>query len=281
MENIFKVLLPRYSSEAPVQQNPVWVMSLRWSVPHTCENMEKLQHFCTSYCKKWIFQAEDTGENPHYQGYINLKDKDRPTTLGVKVNDELRGIQFSTASNEGKEQLKKYCLKEQTRVGGPWSDAPVYRGEDLPVELTGWQKTLFDMLQSPPDRRTVHWIHEGKGQTGKSEFAKYMTYKHDAVFLSYGTSKDLLNIVFKFKNKRLYVFDLPRSKPIDISGSDLYSTIESIKDGLFINTKYETGIVCMASPHVVVFSNFLPNMQKLSFDRWKIYEIVDGQLIKK
>jgi len=281
MQQILSVLANRYSSEAPVSQNPVWVHSMRWSVAHTDENKDKLCKMLHQYAKHWIFQAEDTKNNPHYQGYVNLKDKDRSSTLGKKLNADFLGIQFLPASDEGKEKLKKYCMKDDTRVAGPWSDTPIYLGEDLPQELVGWQKTLFDMLQQKPDRRSVLWIHESTGRTGKSEFAKYMCFKHEAVFMSYGNSKDLLNIVFKFKNKKCYIFDLPRTKPIDLSGSDLYSTIESIKDGMFINTKYETGIVMMSSPHVVVFSNYMPDMKKLSLDRWKIYTIENGELVKK
>lgn len=280
MQRILDVLTSRYSSEAPKSQNPVWVHSMRWSVEHTDDNKDRLCKMLHQYAKHWIFQAEYTEGNPHYQGYVNLKEKDRSSTLGIKLNEEFRGIQFLPASNDGKEKLKQYCLKDHTRVAGPWSDTPIYLGEDLPSELSGWQKQLFDMLQQKPDRRSVLWIYEQDGKTGKSEFAKYMSFKHNAVFMSYGNSKDLLNIVFKMKNRKLYIFDLPRTKPVDISGSDLYSTIESIKDGMFINTKYETGICMMSSPHVVVFSNYLPDRKKLSFDRWKIYTIKNNTLEK-
>jgi hypothetical protein len=52
-----------------------------------------------------------------------------------------------------------------------------------------------------------------------------------------------------------------------------YSSIECIKNGMITNTKYETGFKVFNPPHVVVFSNFPPDEEKLSADRWNIKEI--------
>lgn len=52
-----------------------------------------------------------------------------------------------------------------------------------------------------------------------------------------------------------------------------YSTIEKIKDGIFVNTKYESNMKFYTPPKVVVFMNEYPNMKKLSEDRYEIYEI--------
>lgn len=269
----------RYSSEAPKSQGPVWVMSMRWSVLHDDVTKEKLVAMCEKYAKHWIFQAEDTKDNPHYQGYINLKEKDRPSSLGKKLNKEFCGIQFLAASNDGKEKLKQYCLKDETRVAGPWSDQPIYMGEDL-EELRGWQLQLFEMLKGKPDKRTVIWICQPEGNIGKTDFVKYMAFKHNACFLSYGKAADLLNIVSKCQNRKYYLFNLPKTKPVDFANGDIYNVFESIKDGMFINTKYETKQVLMSRPHVVVFANYMPDVKKISFDRWKIFNIKNDSLEK-
>lgn len=274
------MVFTRYSSEAPKSENPLYVHSMRWSVKHTCENKDRLIAMCKHYAKKWIFQAEDTKDNPHYQGYIDLKDKDRSSTFGRKLNEEFLGIQFLPASNNGKEALKKYCLKQKSRVDGPWSDKPIYLGQDLPKELTGWQQELFNIIQEDPSFRSMIWIYEPMGSTGKTMFTKYMAYKHDVLPLSYGNTKDILNLVSKFPNKQAYIFDLPRTKPSDAHTNDLYSCMESIKQGMFINTKYDTSMVLMKPPHVIVFSNWPPDKKKLSLDRWKIFTNKNNTLEK-
>lgn len=66
------------------------------------------------------------------------------------------------------------------------------------------------------------------------------------------------------------IFDLSRTqmdKGIDYQG------IEEIKNGCFLATKYESSMVGMNSPHVVVFSNEEPRRDMLSEDRWDVTSI--------
>jgi len=46
--------------------------------------------------------------------------------------------------------------------------------------------------------------------------------------------------------------------------------IEQVKDMFFYSPKYEGGMVCGPSPHVMIFSNKEPSMEAMSQDRWKI-----------
>jgi len=65
------------------------------------------------------------------------------------------------------------------------------------------------------------------------------------------------------------IFGYARSKENYIS----YEALEEIKDGLFFSGKYESGMVCINPPHVVVLCNFAPDESKLSKDRWVIKNI--------
>ena len=55
-----------------------------------------------------------------------------------------------------------------------------------------------------------------------------------------------------------------------------YSAIESLKDGLLFSGKYEGGVKLFPPPHVVIFANFLPDMTKLSIDRWDIHTLLNN-----
>ena len=68
------------------------------------------------------------------------------------------------------------------------------------------------------------------------------------------------------------MFDIPRAH----GGSISYSSLESIKNGMVCNTKYETGVKVFNSPHVIIFANFPPDKPELlSDDRWNVVNIGD------
>lgn len=260
---------------------PVYVIAGRWSVEYNSETQKKLFDKLKEVANNFIFQAEDTKNNPHYQIYMNLKTKVRPKQLAKSWNAEFKGIELRPASNEGKDRLKKYCMKSETRVAGPWSDKPIYLGKDLPKVLRPWQQALFEFLKTDPDDREVVWIYDPIGKTGKSKFLKYMGYHHGACTMGYGQSKDLVNLVSKNMGKNMYLFNLTRVKPEEFSKNDLFATIEAIKDGVIVNMKYDTSVQYMDPPHVVVFANYVPPKEKLSLDRWKIFLIEDQKLVYK
>ena len=71
---------------------------------------------------------------------------------------------------------------------------------------------------------------------------------------------DLCNVV---------LFDIPRDNGNKIS----YKSIESIKNGVVYSPKYESKHKLFNSPHVICFANCLPEVEKMSDDRWCIEEI--------
>lgn len=77
-----------------------------------------------------------------------------------------------------------------------------------------------------------------------------------------------MNIIFNadMDNCNCVMIDIPRINKDCIS----YASLESIKNGLICNTKYETGSKVFNSPHLIIFANSPPNECKLSKDRWKI-----------
>lgn len=49
----------------------------------------------------------------------------------------------------------------------------------------------------------------------------------------------------------------------------LYPILETIKDGKFLSTKYQPKTIRLAKPpHVIIFANYQPKIDKLSKDRW-------------
>lgn len=262
---------------APVTSREAMVFHfmLRWTSPHTTAALHNIKCFLKTIADKFVFQAEDTGDNAHYQGYFHTKDKKRPRSIAVAANRLLRGVEIQASSTAGREALAAYCMKPETRVAGPWGDKKIYMGADLwPEErFLPWQKEMLCFLRADPDDRTMYWVYDPIGNRGKTKFAKFLAYKEDAVLLGFANSGDALNLVSKMPGKQIYVWNLTRAKPAALSELDLYSAMESIKDGCFVNTKYETRQVLMDPPHVLVFANHLPKTAHISADRWNIMQI--------
>lgn len=74
-----------------------------------------------------------------------------------------------------------------------------------------------------------------------------------------------------------FILDIPRANKNCIS----YKSIESIKTGLIYSPKYEGGQAVFNSPHIIIFSNYPPEIQNLSLDRWEIFEIQEDFSTKK
>lgn len=52
-----------------------------------------------------------------------------------------------------------------------------------------------------------------------------------------------------------------------------YQVIESIKNGQYLNTKYDSAMRIFPIPHLIVFANWYPQEGKLSEDRIQIVDL--------
>lgn len=148
--------------------------------------------------------------------------------------------------------------------------------EPKEMELYPWQKEMEEMLEKEPDDRHVIWIFDRKGGMGKTKFCKWYKDWHDKETLlanATGGMRDFATIV---KNGldggwtgRVCLLNLTR----DCEQKAIYAPIEAVKDGVFTTTKYEGS--CFRIPRdtwMVCFANFIPDINKLSLDRWRIYD---------
>lgn len=111
-----------------------------------------LEKWLKDNTKNFIFQLERGEEsgNLHFQGYLQLETKDRDTALAKKLRDAGFKMHVAPSSTAGKQALQDYAMKDDTRVQGPWTKKKVYRGQDLPKELWGWQKDVSVEIGSNP-----------------------------------------------------------------------------------------------------------------------------------
>lgn len=203
---------------------------------------------------------------PHLQFKIALKKKGRPMEHfeTTKIHWEKSGVWKGF----------EYCLKADTHTGKRW-----YRGCVPPLELHvdepyGWQKEVLEILERPIDNRKVFWFWSEKGNIGKSALVRFLVIKHKAFLVGNKAAdmKSALATVAKEKKiemPTLIMMDVPRTCSDYVS----YQGIEEIKNGIFFSPKFESGMVCMNSPHFIVFANVEPKYEQLSADRWVVKHI--------
>ena len=218
---------------------------------------------------KYVFQ-EECGESgtAHLQGYLCFATKKRPLSVFKKELgahwEKCRHIQKSIA----------YCQKQDSRIK---DKKPYYRGIDPPysinIELYQWERDLCDILSKTPSDRDIHWIYEKKGNRGKTTFQKWIFLNYKDVIVLSGKPSDMKNGILQYFQKnntlpKIVLINIPRCGTINN-----WEGIEAIKDMFFFSPKYEGGMVCGPSPHVMIFANYKPETWSLSKDRWKIRKI--------
>lgn len=258
------VILDKASPTAKKQSNA----RMHWFFTfnnYSSEDIVILKKVFNELCYMYAFQ-EETGENgtPHLQGIISMKKRARWTEFGLP-----KEIHWEKPNNV--KDCYRYCTKEETRSGDVF-----VKNFSIPYmfklkDLYDWQKDIIEIIKAPADERKVYWFWSVKGGIGKSQFVKHLCMNYNAVLLTKGKYNDICNLVYKSDIivNGIVVFDLPRNNGNSIS----YDAVESIKNGMITNMKYETGSICFPPPHILVFANEPPDEEKLSADRWVITEL--------
>lgn len=136
-----------------------------------------------------------------------------------------------------------------------------------PAALYDWQMDAIAAIGEPPDDRRILWYYDPDGSTGKTALCKYLIAKKGAFYLTSAKGADMTYQVIKARgDPKLVVVNLTRQA----EGAFSYASLESIKDGLVFSGKYEGGTRIFNPPHILVFSNWYPDLEKLTRDRWTI-----------
>lgn len=225
----------------------------------------------TKACQKFVFQPE-VGESgtPHLQGVISFKNARRLSSL-KKFNAR---IHWERCRNV--EASYDYCQKEDTKVGDAISHNLPRKLIDPIVKLRKWQQKLRTIYEGEPDNRSIYWILDIVGGAGKTVMCKHICMnRKDAIYLT-GKAADMKYAVYQMikagKEVNIVLLDFTRSTENYCS----WQGIEEIKNGIFFNNKYESGMCIFNPPHVICFANWMYDPDKLSKDRWVLIDLADA-----
>jgi hypothetical protein len=144
------------------------------------------------------------------------------------------------------------------------------------TDLYLWQTKIKEIVHTTSDGRTVYWLYDKVGGSGKTEFIKWFmkNFPEKSRFTKHLNCRDLSTTVQgwvedeKFDGDTIFV-DLVRS----LEDKKIYEGLEMLLDSMLTSQKYKGKSVLWKKCHIVVCSNFLPKVKCLSLDRWNIMEI--------
>lgn len=233
-------------------------------------DLEHLEHFCDSECDDYAFQPE-IGANgtPHIQAAIRFKN---PRSW-KSVKDQFPKCHIEPTKGHWN-SAKKYCMKEDTKAGPTRTKNSIIVKDPMEgLEFKWWQTKIDEIIKGKPDDRKIYWFVDKIGGSGKTTFCKHLALTNNGVLYAAGKVADVKYGISQMledgREPKIIIFDFVRSNETFVS----YDAIETVKNGIFYSTKYESGMNIYNTPHVLIFSNFNPETSKLSKDRWDVTAI--------
>lgn len=134
-------------------------------------------------------------------------------------------------------------------------------------QANAWQQALHDEMEAPPSPRSVIFYVDVEGGKGKTWFQQwYLTkYPRKTQVLTIGKRDDIAYMIDQTKS--VFFFNIPRGGMEFLQ----YTILEQLKDRMVSSCKYVSRMKYLVEmPHVIVFSNEEPDMNKMSQDRYDI-----------
>jgi hypothetical protein len=263
-------------------------------------NQIRLQNVNKNYTDLEDFMGQlETGTEtsiPHYQLAIKANSLCTKKKVLEAFEEKIEGyinvqIQFNL------EDMKNYCSKETNFISEQYS-GKIYKHQwqmdflerkpQLKEVLNNpylWQEFVRnELLNKVPDDRTVDWIIDPVGNTGKSSFARAYVSEvpTDGILMKIDNLDRMeLTLIKKIENYRMLhykdpkviFFDFPRASDSTkiISATAL---MEDAKSGHLETTfggKHKE--IEISDVHIIVLSNNAPDLSVLSVDRWRLWRL--------
>lgn len=139
------------------------------------------------------------------------------------------------------------------------------------------QERVIERVYGTNDREVVVWVTE-EGNAGKSWLCAALWERREAHYIlpqntAKGLIQDCASEVINNGKRPIIVIDIPRTWKWT---EELYCAIESIKDGLIKDPRYNSRTVNIRGTKVLILCNSRPQLSKLSRDRWVILTGADA-----
>ena len=135
------------------------------------------------------------------------------------------------------------------------------------VVLKPWQKHVVDGLAATPDGRTVTWIYDPVGNTGKSFLCNYLVTNMGAVMLD-GRIQDM---AYAYQGQPIVCMDIARAQAQNMDHLHIFA--EKVASGSVFSSKYESVNKVFTPPHVLIFANVRHNAEMWTSGRCQEFDV--------
>lgn len=141
-------------------------------------------------------------------------------------------------------------------------------------KLLPWQERYIKLVETQSDRG-IDVVYNPIGGIGKSWLVNHLWETGKAHYIPpYASTIEKIvqttaSLYMKQGWRDYLIIDIPRAYKWS---EQLYVAIESIKDGLVMDMRYEAQTINIRGVKIIVMCNVRPDEKKLSADRWRIVE---------
>lgn len=257
---------------------------------------QEFGEFLLKWCKNFVFQLELGGEGNyyHWQCRVDMIGKKTCHAMMKTVIPAFPAGSTFSVTSKGVHEKKSfnYVMKEDTKVEGPWKKDNIRVRPPMTrqlaqfianVETDGfrpWQQNVLDICELEEDR-FIHFIYDEHGNCGKSIMVEYLEFHDKALeVFAFNDMSDFMGFCHSMPVQKCYLVDMPRGMHKDkLTG--FYTGIESLKNGLTFDKRYEGRKRRFDRPQVILYSNRYPDFNLLSLDRWVVFEMQRDFSLKK
>jgi len=159
----------------------------------------------------------------------------------------------------------------------------IYAMKKPNVKDDGWKPHHpwhFEFLEEfevgkPQEHRKIFWYVDVNGHMGKNKIGRYLQLKHPRDWIShtdFGVVREAANIIKSDVDRGwtgyACIVNLVRAAE---HHKRMYTYLEAIKDSEITSTKFVGGKVWIPRyPHLIVFANFTPRLEELSYDKLEV-----------
>jgi hypothetical protein len=197
----------------------------------------------------------------------------------AKANSLCEAIQNGYAEGKSEDQLLRELVVKPADFFGVERALKRFKPKKAEYDpltgkqLYGWQRHLEAICdEKDPDRRVIYVVYDPLGSAGKTDFCSHLEAKYgrDVFTLdSMGVYRDIATIIKDATDSeewtgRILLIDLPR----DAEDKKIYETLEGLRIGKFTATKYRGGRAKYRADIILMFTNWMPDVLRLTLDRW-------------
>lgn len=230
-----------------------------------------------AYCSK--AESSVPGSFKEFGVMLNVSDNGKRKELDDFVKDANAGVTKQKMLKEFKHLnvLARYDKFASMVFSNYTNDQALLSLREETKDLRPWQSAVVKTLDEEKKRsRSVHWVYDSVGNSGKSYLADYLVAHKDAFSLN-ADSYNNMAYIWTQNVSPICVIDLCRSDRVDegkkFDDKSLYRFLEQVKNGSMTSGKYESRVVRFPPPKVLVLANYLPDSSAMSQDRWDIINI--------